>query len=244
MRDVIDRVTARALGSESMLSPRLPSLFEPQRSSPTGLPEEAREMAAPAAHQAMLVEREVATPRETPVSPVNNVVREAATVPSITMPEPHTAVPHGMDDERALVTPIARGKGLEPEEPRLPSSRPSPALLERPIPSAHVQRERSPNDPSATEGRTVADEGSLLVPAQSVFRTPSAPTGTVGTRFRAAHAGQAMQAETTHEPVVHVSIGRLEVRATPTPGKLAQRQDAPRTSPLDDYLRQRGKASS
>lgn len=87
------------------------------------------------------------------------------------------------------------------------------------------------------------DEGSLLTPPQSVFRTPPAQTSTVAGRFHGAHAGQGAQPATSHEPVVHVSIGRLEVRATPAPAKVAQRQDAPRPSPLDDYLRQRGKAS-
>jgi hypothetical protein len=97
---------------------------------------------------------------------------------------------------------------------------------------------------SDNEGRSRPDEGSLLVPARSVFRTSSAPAGTGRTGFQAAHAGEAMRSGGSQEPVVHVSIGRLEVRATPAPGKVAQRQDTPRPSALDDYLRQRGKASS
>ncbi len=97
---------------------------------------------------------------------------------------------------------------------------------------------------SAIEGRKAADEGMLLPPAQSVFRTPPAPITASGSRSPIGHPATAMPPSGTHEPVVHVSIGRLEVRATPSPGKaVAHRQDAPRSSPLDDYLRQRGKAS-
>ena len=45
------------------------------------------------------------------------------------------------------------------------------------------------------------------------------------------------------EPVVHVSIGRLEVRAAPVAATPTRRRDGPQPSSLDDYLRQRGKAS-
>jgi hypothetical protein len=44
---------------------------------------------------------------------------------------------------------------------------------------------------------------------------------------------------TSPEPVVHVSIGRIELRAT-APSKPVRRQDAPQGTSLDDYLRQRG----
>ncbi|HET6554175.1 MAG TPA: hypothetical protein VFG49_11615, partial [Dyella sp.] len=58
---------------------------------------------------------------------------------------------------------------------------------------------------------------------------------------RAHEMGDVSRAE--HEPVVHVSIGRLEVRAGPAPTAPARRQETPRHSAFDDYLRERGKAS-
>ena len=42
------------------------------------------------------------------------------------------------------------------------------------------------------------------------------------------------------EPVVHVSIGRLEVRASPAAAPAPPRRDMPAPRSLDDYLRQRG----
>lgn len=243
MKDFIDRVAARALGGESMLLPRLPSLFEPQRALSTGLPEEVSEVVAPTAHRAMSIDHPAATSRTTPVSPVRTAVREAARAFPAVMPEQQPVVRHRGDNEPASVMPAVRDKVMASDESRLPSPRPVPASPERASQPLQVQRERLLEVLSVTEGRTAPEGGSLLAPAQSVFRTSPSTAGTTGTRLQPARAGQAMQSSVPHEPVVHVSIGRLEVRATPTPAKVAHRQDAPRPSPLDDYLRQRGKAS-
>jgi hypothetical protein len=41
-----------------------------------------------------------------------------------------------------------------------------------------------------------------------------------------------------HETVVHVTIGRIDVRAVAAPtAKSAPRQESPRRASLDDYLR-------
>jgi hypothetical protein len=43
------------------------------------------------------------------------------------------------------------------------------------------------------------------------------------------------------EPTIHVSIGRVEVRAVATPASPRERAaEAPRGKPLDEYLRERG----
>jgi hypothetical protein len=41
------------------------------------------------------------------------------------------------------------------------------------------------------------------------------------------------------ESVVHVTIGRLEVRAAPAPAAPPRHSSGPRPTSLDDYLRQR-----
>lgn len=41
------------------------------------------------------------------------------------------------------------------------------------------------------------------------------------------------------ETVVHVSIGRIEVRAAPVASTPSRRREEPRPTRLDDYLRQR-----
>lgn len=62
-------------------------------------------------------------------------------------------------------------------------------------------------------------------------------------RVRAAHVEN--RNEASSESVVHVSIGRLEVRAAPpVTGVPPLRRDGPRPGSLDDYLRQRGGKAS
>ncbi len=191
------------------------------------------------------MERHVATQRdisEPPAIPDVRVVTKS--VSSMAQEEGRAAKRVVVDTKPASMAPIARPKAGDRDHPQPSHSPHAPALLHSADPPALVQRERLREVMSVTEGRKAADEGTLLGPAQSVFRTaPSAVTAS-GARSPMGHAAPAMQASDMHEPVVHVSIGRLEVRATPSPAKnAAHRQDAPRSSPLDDYLRQRGKAS-
>jgi hypothetical protein len=62
-----------------------------------------------------------------------------------------------------------------------------------------------------------------------------------GTPLRRIPAGSTKaQASASVVPEVHVSIGRLEVRAAPMPAVRSPRRDAPAQNGLDDYLRQRG----
>jgi hypothetical protein len=242
VRDFLDRVAARALGGESMLSPRLPSLFEPLRNLATGLQEEVSEVVAPAAQPSMAVARAPAPGREVPVSAEKVAVREPVTTRPVTIEAQRPTVRRGVDVEPTPVTAIVRSKAVAADDPQRSPSQRVTESMERPIPSTREQRELRAELLPVKEGRRATDEGSLLAPTQPVFRTSAAPTSTA-TRFQGAHVGQAMPSAASHEPVVHVSIGRLEVRAAPSPGKVAQRQDAPRPSPLDDYLRERGKAS-
>ena len=243
MRDFIDRLATRALGSESMLSPRLPSLFEPQRTQPAGLLEEVSEIVAPAPQPVMAIERPAATLRETPVHAAGTTVQAVTTAAPTTAPVRPMVSRREVGTEPTLARPVARPRIPQLDQARLPPSPQTHAIQEGAIAPALVQRERLVDVLSAMEGRKTADEGTLLPPAQSVFRTPPAPTSTSGARFPPGHPTPGMPPSETHEPVVHVSIGRLEVRATPAPGKAAHRQDAPRSSALDDYLRQRNKAS-
>lgn len=242
MRDFFDRVTARALGSDSMLSPRLPSLFEPQRNLASGLQEEVSEVVAPSAQASMPVERGSTPRQQTPASLAKATVQETAMSRPATIEAARPTIRHAVDVEPVHATSIARSKAVTADEPQLSPSRRALESVERTIPSAHLQREWRAETLPVNEDRRATDEGSLLAPTQPVFRTPPAPTSTA-TRWQGGQVAQGMQSAASREPVVHVSIGRLEVRAAPSPGKVAQRQDAPRPSPLDDYLRERGKAS-
>lgn len=245
MRNFIDTLAARAVGGESMLSPRLPSVFEPQRPLPMGFPEEAREIEAPAPPQVTTMQGRVGTPSEARVPPARAAVPAVIMAVTSTSPARPAAKRHEAHAEPAPMTALV-GRKLTTEPDHSPPSRAPlvPTALERAAATSPVQRERMVDVLSATEGRNATDEGTLLTPAQSVFRTPPAPVAATARGFPGGHHAQALAASAAPEPVVHVSIGRLEVRATPSPGKPAvQRQDAAQSSPLDDYLRQRGKAS-
>jgi hypothetical protein len=53
------------------------------------------------------------------------------------------------------------------------------------------------------------------------------------------------RAEPAAEPVIHVTIGRIEVKAMPAPkAPSRERSAAPATTGLDDYLRQRARGET
>lgn len=242
VNDFLDRVTAKAIGNEAMLTPRLPSLFEPQAASmmpatleTSAIEEQKSARAAPDAAIAALrgaaIERgpsalqprlnEAARKQESSQPDAKRSTSRVAPQPAIEdIAVDRTAQPATTEHTRLNATP------REPVEPSV----------------SRVARESL----TASTMARHAETGVLLPPAKPVF---------VSTRNLGdlpARAAEAMYSRsvgpTQHraeqsEPVVHVSIGRLEVRAAPnnaTPP--ARRSDAPRPSSLDDYLRQRGKA--
>lgn len=248
MSDFIDRLAARAIGDGIALAPRLPSWFEPLQRAPIVSSPDAGEApperhgvvpaAAPApiaapmrsAHvpTAMAMETTPAAPaamkpgpEPTPMRATANA-RSAATAPAVDAPAP-------------AATPLAIGRDLEA------SSAATGVLAPLPV------RPRQARIASELPASAV-----LEPPAQGVLRPASAP---VFCAMRAADtpdrprpattvSGPVAQSRTGHsasEPMVHVSIGRLEVRAAPVAAAPPRRREPP--GGLDDYLRQRGKAS-
>lgn len=107
-------------------------------------------------------------------------------------------------------------------------------------PSREPEDERI-NVPLKTEVRPLGqpNEETTIKPAtprKPAPRRDTAPVSRAATRVEATRALQ-----TPSPPTIHVTIGRVEVRATPqtTTRPPAARPAAPRTS-LDDYLRSRG----
>lgn len=247
MSDFLDRLAARAIDGGTALTPRLPSLFEPlQRAS---IMPSADEGEAPAHHRdaavaAPVVPSAAPLPRE-PARAIESVERHAARV----APPDHTAAP----------VP-GRAAASSPHEPR-----PSPTMMPTSVQSAVVARSGTPvvpERPAASPSpvsprqarvaptrqetaRTAAPNGALLPAPAPVFAVPRAAPApserTVAARAAAARAEG--RGAATGDPVVHVSIGRLEVRAAPATAAPSRRREEPRPSSLDDYLRQRGKAS-
>jgi hypothetical protein len=246
MSDFIDRLAARAIGGDTALAPRLPSLFEPLSRAPLmamagegeaparprdaspapaaapnavpvpRVPTHARESTEPAAA------RTVPMPRVPPPAPERVAVDAPRAPPS----PPHAASPARgkvTDHATAVPTPAratATPSPLSPRQSRVASARPETAST--PAPNGALLPSPLPVF-TATSALSTRSE-----------RTATARTATVRAENRAA---------TTSEPVVHVSIGRLEVRAALAVATPPRRRDGPQPSSLDDYLRQRGKAS-
>jgi hypothetical protein len=238
--DFLDRVAARAIGGEPMLTPRLPSLFEPmQPAAGIAPPEEAASASATPAHA--LVHEEVAqrdvpkdnvvrietvvspAPRNTPAEPVSP--RERTPVPGERLPVIAAVRPVTPPSENAKATPSAKPtREVHATDDRL------------------VVRERYLWHESPTASALPHEEaGALLPPRMPVFRSRQDSNGAdASAAARRAPTATAEATRTNSEPVVHVSIGRLEVRAAPAAAATPRRQEGPRSS-LDDYLRQRGK---
>ena len=104
---------------------------------------------------------------------------------------------------------------------------------------------RAAQPPVAVRAAAVADPavGVLLPPEQPMF---GASAGRVGkhasARERSRAAAMPAQGD-AQESVVHVSIGRIEVRASAASASTQRRQGSAPVDRLGDYLRERNKAS-
>ena len=239
--DFLDRVATRALGSESMLSPRLPSLFEPAGRGGAAVTEESVQIqAAPAVQRT----QEQALPNVRRIE--SKVIAETPELAPVRS-SAHEPMAQADTHERSIVTeevrlfssskPSMREAAIEPASPRMVSRQEPAATGElQPLKETRVLRERTTIETPHEEA-----PGELLPPGQPVFATrPEADARRANASSPSSAKALSGAAPPSSEPAVHVSIGRLEVRAAPT-NATAPRPAAPaRTSALDDYLRQRG----
>jgi hypothetical protein len=247
MSDFLDRLAARAIGSETALMPRLPSLFEPLQRAPImpladegEAPPDWRE-AAPAVH-AMPVEAptsaaSASTSVQPAAAPVTSIEHGVAAVSA-------SAAASAAQHASALSTVSARAFTPAVDRPAAPSVSARPAMPAAPLP---VPPRRTRVAPDRLEtAQTPVSNGALLPSPVPVFAATPAASAWSGRAVaaRAAAARAEGQASAAGEPVVHVSIGRLEVRAAPIAADLPRRRDGPQPSSLDDYLRQRGGKAS
>ncbi|HZX72679.1 MAG TPA: hypothetical protein VFE77_17935 [Rhodanobacter sp.] len=249
MSDFLDRLAARAIGSETMLAPRLPSLFESPQSTPI-MP---------------LTETGDARARDADKTPDTVATPAAVRPPSAHAVEPiRRSTPHVMSpDRRALSEPVSAVA-----IPRDVASPPAPvasavlrgAMVEcsaEPVRSEELSKARTSStvQPRQTrievaqpEAKPVPVAGSLWPAPEPVFSRPRASSEPVrpgrasGSHGRAAPPGS--RRAPASESVVHVSIGRLEVRAAPSAAAPSRRRPGPQPASLDDYLRQRGDKAS
>jgi hypothetical protein len=250
VNDFLDRVTAKAIGNEGMLTPRLPSLFEPQAASimpatfeTSAIEGQRKTQAAPdvpdAAHPAPTMEHNLSSAER---GPNGATLKQAQSQPD----------PMQRSAPRLAAQPAI--------ETTLHSSDVVVEKMAQPTTTDRTRRHAMPREPVEPRASRVHSEpqiptaiarppetGVLLPPAKPVFVSTKNQGDLPARAAEAMHsraASAAVPQAERGEPVVHVSIGRLEVRAAPnsvtTPNR---RNDAPRPSSLDDYLRRRGKAA-
>ncbi len=248
MSDFLDRLAARAIGSETVLAPRLPSLFEPLQRAPIMPLVEAGE--APSQHReatppivAQPTEASARSAHPTALAPP----APSRIVPVEPMPPP-TPARSTTSTSRGLVQPgpVDNGRVSSPvvERAVLPGSSAPPTVA---IPPLRVPPRQSRIAPDR-HAPASSPQGVLLPSSAPVFASsravpaPARSGQAVALRPRNAQSGS--RNEGISEPVVHVSIGRLEVRAAPVVAASPRRRDGPQPGSLDDYLRQRGGKAS
>ena len=252
MSDFLARLAARATGSEASLAPRLPSLFEPSPHA-TILPTVDDDTAATARHATAPADdtppaaEPLHPPRTLPPMHDDSLRPARAEQPATSMPPPIAAPVL----DRAMPATV---RAAPPATPPVTASVATPARMPAPE-QAHAEPVMSPPVQPRQTGiapprvETVSPpSGSLLPPPTPVFATPRSEPA----RDRSDHAATirprptaaASRTPATGEPVIHVSIGRIEVRAAPAAATPTRRRDEPRPASLDDYLRQRGGKAS
>ncbi|WP_426688224.1 hypothetical protein [Rhodanobacter ginsengiterrae] len=250
MSDFLDRLAARALGSETALVPRLPSLFEPSQRTSIMPPSDDGE-AVPRHRETGSAATVAPTtvPTRLPQAPVVAMADGSHVAPSAV--EPVAAPPRAVADlPRAAVQPAPIGAAAPTPSPVI--GRPvasstvlRPAEVSAPLPvrSRQTRIAAEPTETVVPSPQSPPSSGALLPAPTPVFGAAAAPARSSRSAASRSPAGPAGAGSSSGEPVVHVSIGRLEVRAAPAAATPPRRRDGPQPSSLDDYLRQRGKAS-
>ena len=247
MSDFLDRLATRAIGSETALVPRLPSLFEPlQRTSIMPASDDGE---AVPRHRETVSAATVAptiAPTRLPQAPVVAMTDAPHVAPSAV--EPVAAPPHAAADmPRAAVQPAPIAAAAPTPSPAIGRPVASSTLLRpvevsAPLP-VRPRQTRIAAEPTETVVPSQPSNGALLPAPTPVFGAAAAPARSGRAAAFRPPAGPAGAGSSSGDPVVHVSIGRLEVRAAPASTTPPRHRDGPQPSSLDDYLRQRGKAS-
>jgi len=258
MTDFLTSLTARSFGTESAIRPRVTSLFEPVCNQNAAL----RETPAPDPETLIVNEVEQESDRERRVTrpmlglseDVPNVSRPANVAPiSVLVPPPQVDTP--ARKSAVLVNP------REDEEKDSPPTSKSPAKR-TPRPEENLKESVPPLRPYLPENDPKRVVTSLPVAARTrdEFSTqehrglvlpPKAATDLTAQMKSAASAmnaglNVAMRNKTitdspapAPEPSVHVTIGRIEVRATSETKQLSRPRSASPVMSLEEYLHRR-----
>lgn len=172
-------------------------------------------------------------PRDQAAPPAIAPIAERATSPTVAAPQLAPSIINHPDEPRRPAEPTSPAERLivereridrEPEKPPVPVLMPQTVLIERPAAPA-----TSPSIVQPVVERVIDRREKIAPPDRSRdARSTSAPTT----------ANETLP-EPPAPPVIHVTIGRVEVRATPTPAAPRRAAHSTPTLSLEDYLRSR-----
>jgi hypothetical protein len=254
MSDYLNGLVARSLSLAQVIKPRVPSLFEPQaiggRLSAHGLSVKTKEDDA----LSETVTETVARPRPSEQrkpgqrwfddSVELREGRSQATVPTLVIPQPVEA-----KAEQARAAPPIQAPTIEPPAPQpilpTPETRTitrAAQELDRPVVTqsgTRIVMEKTVIQDKPQRQALLRLEPSIPPQAQ---RLPELP---VGLRPREKPGGREAKAPAEPQskpepaPTIHVTIGRIEVRATTPSAPPHKQRTEPQVMSLDEYLRQR-----
>ncbi len=174
-----------------------------------------------------------AAPRDQAALPAIAPIAERVTSPTVAAPQLTPPIINHPDEPRRPAEPTSPAERLivereridrEPEKPPVPVLTPQTILIERPAAPA-----TSPSIVQPVVERVIDRREKIAPPDRSRdVRSASAPTT----------ANETLP-EPPAPPVIHVTIGRVEVRATPTPAAPRRAAHSTPTLSLEDYLRSR-----
>ena len=268
MSDFLSNLVTRALGLETNVRPLLPSRFGPPTESAFGpapllsdVEQEDTENMVFSSMQSSRHRRRMAADRENPLSESPRTISTSnrsaiSTATSRQSEETASLTPNRSTESRApAVAPLVVPVGIRPVSARDDLSTPTPVAradsLSVPAPPERLVRE-SVREVSRTEVsvptqkprvKRVAAPQEAPAPAHLTPRPP-APSPFAPMIKPAAPTAPPFdekRGEAPPQPTIQVTIGRIEVRATPAPTRKPANNAATSTGALslDDYLSQR-----
>jgi hypothetical protein len=235
-----ERVTAPPPQVRSVVSVAAPRV---ERIAPPPLAEQRNAEAAPAETHQRNAEAVPSQPRYSTSEPEPAAKAPPALNPSRES-EPALRVPDAVVRERL----VERAAFVE-QETRRPVGSPSEPLhirVERVLPASTLLIAERPPAVTERDAETVYSVSPLEPPpplaAAAVARErvkEQFPAARTEAGRRGAIPPRALTARRSSEPDIHVTIGRVEVRATPPPATPPARRNAPQPMSLEEYQRRR-----
>ena len=255
MNGILDTLVMRERGQADTLAPRLPAMFESTPvidDAPVALERpRAAQHAAPAPAPPQPARPPVppvsaATPRPVmvivPPPPAAQPVQARAPEPPAAHAPPAARV-HTLETHTETVVRVERETVAAPAPQRRELPAPPPRTGKLPAPPAPLEAARPvpPSAPPPVPMQPRAPVDVRIVPARAALPVRAQPAAAQPPRQRALPQAAAQALPPVQAPDVHISIGRVEVRASTAPPRPARAAGGPAPVSLDQYLSQRNK---